>query len=92
MSEFVFKVNIGAVVRVRAADENVARKIVPDVLRAPGTVEIGLTNQNHAALGRDATVTDVDFDVGSIKLVNGWSGLGGTDAAAPVRAASIRRK
>jgi hypothetical protein len=47
-------VNIGAVVRVRATDENVARKIVPDVLGAPGAVEIGLTNQNNAALGRDA--------------------------------------
>jgi hypothetical protein len=92
MSEFVFKVNIGAVVRVRAADENVARKIVPDVLRAPGTMEIGLANQNHAALGCDARVTDVDFDVGSIKLVNGWSDLSGTDVAAPVRASSIRRK
>jgi hypothetical protein len=92
MSEFVFKVNIGAVVRVRATDENVARKIVPDVLGAPGAVEIGLTNQNNAALGRDATVTRVDFDVGSIKLVNGWSKLSGTDAAAPVRAASVSRK
>jgi hypothetical protein len=92
MGEFVFKVNIGAVVRVRAADGNVARKIVPDVLRAPGTVEIGLANQNHAALGCDASVIEVDFDVGSIKLVNGWSDLRGTDAAAPVRATSFRRK
>ena len=92
MGEFVFKVNIGAVVRVRAADGNVARKIVPDVLRAPGTVEIGLANKNHAAFGCDATVTEVDFDVGSIKLVNGWFDLSGTDAAAPVRATSFRRK
>ena len=82
MGEFLFKASIVAVVRVRAADENVARKIVPDVLGAPGAVEIGLANQNHAALGRDATVTDVDFAVGSIKLANGRS----------VRAASVRRK
>jgi hypothetical protein len=76
---------------VRAADQNVARKIVPEVLRAPGTVEIGLANENHAALGCDATVTDADFDLGSIKLANGGSDLGGT-AAGPVRAASVHRK
>jgi hypothetical protein len=51
MSEFVFKVNIGAVVRVRATDENVARKIVPDVLGAPGAVEIGLTNSEQCRIG-----------------------------------------
>jgi hypothetical protein len=91
MGEFVFKVNMVAEVRVRAADESVARKVVPDVLGAPGAAEIRLANENHAALGRDATVTDVDFDVGSIKLINGESDLGGTEAA-PVRAASVRRK
>jgi hypothetical protein len=68
LGEFVFKTNIVAVVRVRATDENVARKVVPDVLGAPGAVEIGLTNQSNAAIGRAATVTRVDFDVGSIKL------------------------
>ena len=91
MGEFVFKVNLIAVVRVRAADESVARNAVPSVLGAPGSAEIGLANQNHAALGRDATVTDVDFDVGSIKLANGRSDLGGTEAA-PVRAARVRHK
>jgi hypothetical protein len=65
----------------------------PDIaIQRPGTVEIGLANQNHAALGGDATITEVDFDVGSIKLVNGWFDLSGTDAAAPVRATSFRRK
>jgi hypothetical protein len=68
MGEFAFKVNVVAVVRVHAADENVARKIIPDVLGAPGAAEIRLVNENHAALGRDATVTDVDFYVGPIKL------------------------
>ena len=82
MGEFAFRVNIVAVVRVHAADENVARKIVPEVLGAPSAAEVRLINENHAALGRDATVTDVDFDVGSIKLANGRS----------VRAASVRRK
>ena len=32
MKDFAFKVNLVALVRVRAADENVARKVVPTVL------------------------------------------------------------
>ena len=63
MDDFAFKVNIVAVVRVRAADESVARKLVPTVLGSPGTVEIGLANQNNAAVGRDGAVTDVDFEI-----------------------------
>jgi hypothetical protein len=71
MGEFIFKARIDAVVRVRAADENAARKVVPTVLGAPGTVEIRTANEAQAAVGYDATVTDVDFDVGSIKLATG---------------------
>jgi Arc/MetJ family transcription regulator len=67
MRDFEFKVNLVAVVRVRAVDESVARQVVPDVLGAPGTAEIGLANQNVRATGRDATVTSVDFSVGAIK-------------------------
>ena len=63
----MFKVNLVAVVRVRAADQAVARKVVPTVLRAPGTVEIRLANENNAAVGNDATITDVDFSIGSVK-------------------------
>jgi Arc/MetJ family transcription regulator len=67
MRDFEFKVNLMAVVRVRAADESVARQVVPDVLGAPSTAEIGLANQNNVrATGRDATVTSVDFSVGTI--------------------------
>ena len=91
LGEFEFKVSVVAVVRVRAADENAAREVIPDVLGAPSTAEITLANENQAALGRDATVTDVDFDVGSIKLANGGFDLDGTEAA-PVRAASVRHK
>jgi hypothetical protein len=75
-----------------AADENAAREVVPTVLGAPGTVEIRIANEAQAAVGRDATVTDVDFDVGSVKLATGGSDLSGINAAAPVRAASVRRK
>jgi hypothetical protein len=42
MEDFAFKVNLVAVVRVRADDESVERKVVPRVLGAPSTVEIRL--------------------------------------------------
>jgi hypothetical protein len=71
---------------------NVARKVVPTVLGAPGTVEVRLANDAQAAMGRDATVTDVDFEVGSIQLIPGAGNFSGTDAAARVRAASVCRK
>jgi hypothetical protein len=51
MSEFTFKVNLVAVVRVRAADESVARQVVSTILGAPGTVEIGLANENKCCGG-----------------------------------------
>ena len=51
MSDFAFKVNLVAVVRVLAAEENAARRVVPTVLGAPSAAEIGLANQNNAALG-----------------------------------------
>jgi hypothetical protein len=64
MREFAFKVNLVAVVRVRAADERIARQVVPEVLGAPGSIEIGLTNQNVRAMGREGSVTGVDFSIG----------------------------
>jgi hypothetical protein len=62
MNEYIYEVRLRAVVRVRATDEEVARKVVSTVLGSPGTVEIELANQNNVAIGRIATVTDVDFD------------------------------
>jgi hypothetical protein len=47
MNTYVFEVKLRAVVRVRATDEEVARKVVPTVLGAPGTLEIGLANENN---------------------------------------------
>jgi hypothetical protein len=68
MKDFAFKVNLVAMVRVRAADESVARQVVPTVLGAPSTAEINLANQNNVhATGGDATVTSVDFSIGAIK-------------------------
>ena len=71
MKDFAFKVNLVAVVRVRAEDESVARKVVPTVLGAPGVVEIRLANENNAATGRHATITDVDFAIGSVEPQRG---------------------
>jgi hypothetical protein len=71
MADFSFEAKLVTVVRVRAADENVAREVVPTVLRAPGTVELRLANEGNAAIFKDAIVTNVDFSVeeGSIKLI-----------------------
>jgi hypothetical protein len=61
--EYAFKVKLVAVVRVRAANETVARRVLPSVLSSPGTVDIMVANENNAALGVDALVTDVDFAI-----------------------------
>jgi hypothetical protein len=61
--EYAFKVKLVAVVRVRAANETVARQALPSVLSPPGTVDIKVTNENNAALGVNAHVTDVDFSI-----------------------------
>ncbi len=61
--EYAFKVKLVAVVRVRAANETVARRVLPSVLSSPGTVDIKVANENNAALGVDALVTDVDFAI-----------------------------
>jgi hypothetical protein len=71
MSNFSFETKLAAVVRVRAADEIVARKLVPTVLGAPGTLEIRLANENNAVFFKDAIIIDVEFslDEGAIKLI-----------------------
>jgi hypothetical protein len=70
MEDFTFEVFLVAVVRVRGDDKSVARKVVPAVLGPPGPVEIGLANENNEARGIHATVTDVDFSIGSVKPVD----------------------
>ena len=45
MQEYAFQVKLVAIVRVRAADEALARKVVPSVLGSPGNVEIRLANK-----------------------------------------------
>jgi hypothetical protein len=67
VKDFAFKIDLVAMVRVRAADEKVARKIVPTALKAPDTTELRLANENNAGQGQIATVTDVNFSIASIK-------------------------
>jgi hypothetical protein len=67
MEDFAFKVDLVAVVRVRADDKSDARKVVPTVMGPPSTVEIRLANENNAVKGHHATITDVDFSIGSVK-------------------------
>ena len=87
MSEFTFKVNLVAVVRVMKA---LPRQVVSTILGAPGTVEIGLANENNAAVGNHATITDVDFSfsLGSIKRFGGKA----QDSTALLQPARFRRK
>lgn len=61
MNEYAFEVRLRAVVRVRASNEELARKVLPSVLGAPGSLEIELANRNNAGIGRLATVTGVEF-------------------------------
>ena len=61
MDDYAIEVHLIAVVHVNAADEAAARKVVPTVLGAPGSVEISVANDNNAGLGINATVTHVDF-------------------------------
>jgi hypothetical protein len=61
VQEYAFQVKLVAVVRVRAPDETLARKVVPSVLGSPGTAEIRLINESNNSLGLKAIVTVVDF-------------------------------
>ena len=61
VQEYAFQVKLVAVVRVRAKDEVLARKVIPSVLGSPGTAEIRLVNEFNNSLGSKATVTAVDF-------------------------------
>lgn len=63
MKTFVFETTIDALVRVRAADEDSARKVIPTVLGAPGTADIRIANESiGVGLGIQAVIDDVKFD------------------------------
>ena len=61
VKEFAFEVVLIARVRVRAADEASARRVVPNVIGAPGMQDIALANQGIDVLLPGVMVTAVDF-------------------------------
>ena len=89
MSEFTFKVNLVAVVRVRAADERLRAKSFLQSLEHPAPLKLD-GNENNAAVGNHATITDVDFSfsLGSIKCFGGEA----QNSTAPLQPARSRRK
>ena len=63
MKTFVFETTIDALVRVRASDEDSARKVIPTVLGAPGTADIRIANESiGVGLGIQAVIDDVKFN------------------------------
>ena len=60
---YEFEVKVAGTVRVRAADEIEARKVVPAVLLLPGPDEVMMANENNAKMGWDAIITSVNFRV-----------------------------
>ena len=70
MPNYVFEIKVAGTVRVRAADEMEARKVVPAVLVLPGPDEVRMANDANAAMGWEATITSVNFRVrGGVTLV-----------------------
>jgi hypothetical protein len=67
---YVFRVNVAGTVRVQAADELEARKVVPAVLLLPGPDEVRMANDSNDKIGWEGTITSVNFRVkGGIALV-----------------------
>jgi hypothetical protein len=63
MKTFAFETTIEAVVRVLAADEDSARKVIPTVLGAPGTADVRIANENvSVGLGIQAVIDEVEFN------------------------------
>jgi hypothetical protein len=60
---YVFEVQVAGIVRVRAADEIEARKVIPAVLLLPGPDEVRMANDANSKLGWDAIITSVNFRV-----------------------------
>jgi predicted Mrr-cat superfamily restriction endonuclease len=61
MKTFALETTITAIVRVKAPDEETARKVVPTVLGAPATDDVKIINDTNQALGREAEIDDVEF-------------------------------
>jgi hypothetical protein len=86
MQEYVFEVDLVAVVRVNAETEALARDvIVSSALGSPSTDEIRLANQADFLKGKEALIIGIDFavDESSVKLIADAPEGGGHDHAAP---------
>jgi hypothetical protein len=60
-NDYTFEVMLRAVIYVRGDNEKLARKVVPSVLAVPSSADIGLANENNAAIGNPSVVTKVDL-------------------------------
>jgi hypothetical protein len=63
MPEYAVNVKLTATVRVRAADEMVARRAATSLLLSLTADDIRIPTANDAALRGDATVTEASFSV-----------------------------
>jgi hypothetical protein len=68
MEDFVFELDITAVVRVLATDESAARKAVLTVIRTPSAAQIKSANETDACLA-NATIFEVDFVVDAVDRI-----------------------
>jgi hypothetical protein len=63
MHVYTFEVKLGAVVQVRARNEDAARQVVLSPLDSPSNDEIKKTNEINLVLNMVATITDVFLSV-----------------------------
>ena len=86
MQEYVFEVDLVAVVTVNAETEAHARDVVvSSALGSPSAEEIRLANQADFLKGKEALIIGIDFavDESSVKLIADAPEGGGHDHAAP---------
>jgi hypothetical protein len=86
MQEYVFEVDLVAVVTVNAETEAHARDVVvSSALGSPSAEEISLANQADFLKGKEALIIGIDFavDESSVKLIADAPEGGGHDHAAP---------
>jgi hypothetical protein len=92
VEDFLFEVDITAVVRLRAADEGAARRAISTVLQAPSAAEIGLLNEANSFF-TGATVTDVDFlQLGPAQIMSILSETEAAPQTAPPSTRALRSR
>jgi hypothetical protein len=61
VQEYAFEVKLVAMVRVRARDESLARKVLTSALGSPNAAELRLAHDSGSSIGRSAPITLVSF-------------------------------